>query len=140
MSTRVINALLAAAVFTAAVATAAAPPQPPAKDPAPRACVDCHTKDMQLSVLLQKGTPKSAAKVQPIAPKKLTGKHPPVPAAVKDIPAKCLPCHAAGSKIAPPFSQMMHVIHLTTGAATQCTACHKLNATTGVMSVPNASE
>lgn len=136
MSKRIINILLASIVFTANAAT----PQTPPKDPAPRACVDCHTKDMKLSVLLQKGAPKSLAKIQAIAPKKLTGKHPPVAAAVKDIPAKCLPCHAAGSKIAPPFSQMMHLVHLTTGAATQCVACHKLKAATGVMSVPSAAE
>jgi hypothetical protein len=136
MSKRSINILLASIVFTAN----AAMPQTPPKDPAPRACVDCHTKDMKLSVLLQKGAPKSLAKIQAIAPKKLTGKHPSVAAAAKVIPAKCLPCHAAGSKIAPPFSQMMHLVHLTTGAATQCVACHKLNATTGVMSVPSATE
>jgi hypothetical protein len=131
-----VIALLFASVLAAGNTAIA---QTPTKDPAPRACVDCHTKEMKLSALLAK-TPKSLAKVQAIAPKKLTGKHPPVTAAVKDVPAKCLPCHAAGSKIAPVFSQMMHVVHLTSGAATQCTACHKLNAATGVMSIPSAAE
>ena len=113
-----------------------------AKDPTPRACVDCHAKETRLSAMMPKVSAKTVAKVQPFAPKKLTGKHPPVTAAVKDIPAKCMPCHGADSKIGPRFDAMMHVIHLTDNAAFKgdCTSCHKLNAAKGTMSVPSAAE
>lgn len=109
-----------------------------AKDPTPRACIDCHKADTKLSVQLAKPAPAPLlAKLQPIAPKgaKLTGKHPAVAFAFKDIPAKCATCHTSTAKIAPPLSRMMHIIH-----DTPCASCHKMNPATGVAAVPSGAE
>jgi len=113
-----------------------------AKDPTPRGCVDCHTREMRLSVMLPKVSAKTVTKVQPLTPKKLTGKHPSVASAMKDIPGKCMTCHSKEMKIAPPFDAMMHVIHLTDNAAFNgdCTACHKFNAVRGTMVIASAPE
>jgi len=112
---------------------------PAKKDPYPRACVDCHAKELKLSTMLVKPNAALAAKVQPFAPKgvKLTGKHPAVAFAFKDIPVKCMTCHSATSKNAPQFSRMIHTIHVPDGHA-ECANCHKLDA--GNMTVPSAGE
>ena len=112
-------------------------------DPTPRACVDCHTgaanKPARLTTVTVNA--KLLAKVQGAAPKSmaLKGKHPAVTAMVKDVPGGCLKCHAQGSKMAPPLSQLAHVIHLTQGTAVDCASCHKLNTTTGDMTIPSAA-
>jgi len=115
---------------------------PAKKDAYPRGCVDCHAKpENRIGVLLQKPNAALAAKLQPIASKgvKLSGKHPNVAFALKDIPAKCKSCHNTMSKTAPLFPRMMHIIHLTDGQG-ECTNCHKFNATTGDWAVPSAAE
>lgn len=123
---------LALALFAAAT--------PAKKDAYPRACVDCHAKpEMRISALLQKPNAALTAKLQPLAPAKLTGKHPAVAFAFKDIPAKCMTCHTPTSKTAPRFSRIMHAIHLTDGQG-ECTNCHKLNAKTGDWALPSAAE
>jgi len=109
-----------------------------AKDPYPKACVDCHKGPMKLSVMLAKPNAALAAKVQPFAPKgvKLTGKHPVVTAAYKDIPAKCMPCHSATAKTTAPMPKIMHTVH----AGTECTSCHKFNPATAEQVVPSGPE
>ena len=126
----------------------------------PQACVSCHVldkatnKDHRLSTLLKAWT---AGKVSPdlLAKSKaampagvaLKGKHPAADDALEDIPSACLDCHDAGSKKAPPFSLLMHTVHLTgaknefvTTHKSDCTACHKLNTTTGEWTLPSGPE
>jgi hypothetical protein len=88
------------------------------------------------------------AKAASPAPAKIVGKHPPVPNAKANIPQACMAvCHKKGSTIAPPFAQLLHVIHLV-GAANQfltvnegeCTHCHKLDAKTGAWKLPGGTE
>ncbi len=144
------------------------PTPPPARkipgvtseDAFPRGCVDCHLdypemkKDTRLSTLMTEWNkavePKLLAKAQATAPSGVTlkGKHPKVAAALKDIPAGCLKCHAKGSKKAPPFSAMMHAMHLSGGEENpfltffqgECTHCHKVNVSTGESSMPSGPE
>lgn len=114
----------------------------PAKDPYPRACVDCHSgkpaPKLSVSMKTLAGTvpPALLKQLQPAAPKGVTlkGKHPAVP--VKDVPASCLKCHGTASKTMPPLYRMMHLIH--SGKA-ECANCHKFDAT-GQPSVPSATE
>lgn len=127
----------------------------------PRGCVDCHVVyadegfDARLSVRLQEWT---AGKVEPalLAQTKATmpagvpakGKHPPAEDSLEDIPAACLDCHDSASKKAPPFSRLLHLVHLTGGAKSpymtvyqgECTHCHKLDAGTGTWSLPSGPE
>lgn len=127
-----------------------------AKDPYPRGCVDCHNGTANTSItavmkqLTQKADASLLTKAQAAAPKGMTikGKHPNVSTMVKDIPSSCLKCHARGSKMAPPFAELMHTVHLTGGDKNgylstfggECTYCHKFNAATGQWSMPNAAE
>ena len=114
-------------------------------DASPRACVDCHAGDKKLSLKLAAWTEKVegliAAHVKAATPAavKLKGKHPKL-AFGKAIPRSCLGCHARTSKMAPPFSTLMHLVHRTGGQSVDCTSCHKLDAATGVMSIPSADE
>lgn len=130
------------------------------EDAFPRACVDCHTNhpelnlDARLSSLMKgwnnKVEPELLAKAQAAAPSGVTlkGKHPVAAFALKNIPAGCLTCHSKKSTLAPPFAQMLHKIHLTGGEQNffltvyqgECTHCHKLNAETGLWSLPSAPE
>ncbi|MGZ4808036.1 MAG: hypothetical protein ACXVJT_19030 [Thermoanaerobaculia bacterium] len=117
------------------------------KDVFPRGCVDCHTakagQPATIASLLS--DPKAVSKIQQFVPKNyaLKGKHPPV-TALKDVPGACIKCHAAMSKVAPPFAPMIHGMHLTGGDANtfltkfdgECTHCHKFDATTAVWSMP----
>lgn len=163
------------AVFSFVVASAqdkqegqTMPPPPPARkvpainadDQFPRACVDCHLNytdmnmDTRISTLMAQWTnevePRLLAKAQASAPEgmKLTGKHPAVADAGKNVPKTCLTCHARGSKIAPPFAGMLHAIHLTGGGENhfmtlfqgECTHCHKLNLETGQWKIPSGGE
>jgi nitrate/TMAO reductase-like tetraheme cytochrome c subunit len=128
--------LIALLLIIIVPAIMAAPPRAipgiTAKDTFPAGCVDCHVKERRVSVLLKAPTMKK--------------KHPPV--VTKGIPASCMKCHSATSKIIPPFAPLMHRLHLGKGDASQfviqfggeCTHCHKLNKTTGAWSVPAGAE
>jgi hypothetical protein len=127
------------------------------KDVFPRACVDCHagragTPPLLSTIMKQWSATidgKVLATLQTFVPKgmMLKGKHPGV-STIKDIPAACVKCHAAMSKLAPPLAPVIHGIHLTGGEANpflttfqgECTHCHKLNAVSGQWSVPSGTE
>jgi hypothetical protein len=131
-----------------------------AADEFPNGCVDCHiirpeiNKDVRISTILKKWNenvePKFLEMAQATAPEgvKLTGKHPTVSAIIKNIPADCLSCHDRTSQTTPPLERMMHLYHLSGGEQNpfmtifrgECTHCHKLNAGTGQLSVPNRPE
>jgi hypothetical protein len=170
LSLIVIALSISSAVFSAAgqdkPASAQAPP--PARkipgittdDAFPRGCVDCHTNhpelnlDSRISSLMKgwndKVEPALLAKAQATAPNGVTlkGKHPVAAFALKNIPTGCLTCHSKKSTLAPPFAQMLHMIHLTGGEKNhflsanqgECTHCHKLNPSTGLWSLPSAPE
>jgi hypothetical protein len=78
----------------------------------------------------------------------LKGKHPAAEDALEDIPNACLDCHDTGSRKAPPFSQLLHLVHLAGGTSNafvttfkgDCTHCHKLDAKTGAWSMPSGPE
>ena len=130
-------------------------------DKTPHACVDCHVNhpemkmDFRLSATLARwqtnGTEAEfLKKAQAAAPAglKLTGKHPDVKAIVKVIPDDCLMCHSRDSQKVPPFSKMLHAIHLVGGkdnhfltmAQGTCTSCHKLDQVTGMWHVGSGEE
>jgi hypothetical protein len=131
-----------------------------APDRYPQGCVDCHINnaemklDTRFSTLMnrwsEKVEPGLLAKAQASAPKEmiLRGKHPKATSALKDVPAKCLVCHGKTSKIAPPFANMIHTIHLTGGGRNhfltvfqgECTYCHKLDSSSGHWTLPSAPE
>ena len=132
-----------------------------AVDPYPNGCVSCHVLDKakgvdhRLSVALQAWT---AGKIEPgllaqskaSAPAGLTlkGKHPAAEDSLEDIPGACLDCHDAGSKKAPPFARLLHLVHLVGGVnndyvttfKSDCVHCHKLNVQTGEWSMPSGPE
>jgi hypothetical protein len=132
-----------------------------AADPFPNGCVSCHTldkakgEDHRLSTLMGAW---SAGKISPdlLARSKaampagvaLKGKHPAAADALEDIPSACFDCHDAGSKKAPPFTRLMHLVHLTGGTKNvfvttfkgDCTHCHKLNGQTGEWTLPSGPE
>lgn len=131
-----------------------------AEDPFPHGCVDCHINrpdmnmDVRISTMMKqwndKVEPTLLTKAQTCGPSgvKLKGKHPIVTNALKDIPAGCLKCHSKVSTEAPPFSRMLHIIHLSGGEKNhfltmfqgECTYCHKLNLSTGKWSLPSGPE
>ena len=132
-----------------------------AADAFPKGCVSCHTVDKakgadhRLSVALAQWTAGKVdadllAKSKASAPTGvvLKGKHPAAEDSLDDIPNACLDCHDPGSKKAPPFSQLLHLVHLTGGTNNgfvstfkgDCTHCHKLDAKTGVWSMPSGAE
>jgi len=132
-----------------------------AGDPFPNACVSCHTVDKakgadhRLSVALAewsagKVDAKLLAQSKASAPAgvAIKGKHPAAEDSLEDIPGACLDCHDSGSKKAPPFSRLMHLVHLTGGTDNvfvttfkgDCRNCHKLNEKTGEWSIPSGSE
>ena len=132
-----------------------------AVDPYPSGCVSCHVLDKgknvdnRLSVALKEWT---AGKIESgllatskaAAPAGLTlkGKHPAAEDSLEDIPGACLDCHDAGSKKAPPFVRLLHLVHLAGGVnnayvttyKSDCMHCHKLNTQTGEWSMPSAPE
>jgi hypothetical protein len=132
-----------------------------AVDPYPNGCVSCHVLDKskgvdsRLSVSLMEWT---AGKIEPnlftisraAAPTGLTlkGKHPAAEDSLDDIPGACLDCHDAGSKKAPPFVRLLHLVHLAGGVKnayvttfkSDCMHCHKLNTQTGDWSIPSGPE
>jgi hypothetical protein len=132
-----------------------------AVDPYPKGCVSCHVLDKdkgvdeRLSVALKEWTagkiePGLLAKSKATAPTGLTlkGKHPAAEDSLEDIPGACLDCHDAGSKKAPPFVRLLHLVHLAGGVnntyvttfKSDCMHCHKLNTQTGEWSMPSAPE
>jgi hypothetical protein len=132
-----------------------------AVDPYPDGCVSCHVLDKskgvdhRLSVALKEWTagkiePNLLAKSRAAAPAGLTlkGKHPAAEDSLEDIPGACLDCHDAGSKKAPPFVRLLHLVHLAGGAnnayvttfKSDCMHCHKLNTQTGEWSIPSGPQ
>jgi len=131
-----------------------------AADAFPMGCVSCHTVDKakgadhRLSVALKEWTlgkidADLLAKSKASAPVGVTlkGKHPAAEDSLEDIPGACLDCHDSGSKKAPPFSQLLHLVHLTgannafvTTFKGDCTHCHKLETKTGGWSMPSGPE
>jgi cytochrome c553 len=130
-----------------------------APDAFPGGCVDCHVvmpdgHDVRLSTLMTNMTagvsPEMLAIAQGSMPAgvKLKGRHPEVEDSFEDIPAACLDCHGADSRKAPPFSRLLHAIHLgnrkdnhfLTVFQGECTHCHKLDAASGAMRLPSGPE
>jgi hypothetical protein len=136
-----------------------------AEDERPHGCVDCHKNDParkmdhRLSTHMEawlEGAPKElAAMAQDAAPRsmEIKGKHPKIKAdlTTADIPDKCLACHAKhprNEKEGPPFSRLMHRIHLTGGEENrfltyyqgECTYCHKLDQKTGHWELASGTE
>ena len=129
-----------------------------APDSFPNSCIDCHVNrpemDARFSTQIarwnEKVEPELPAKAQAAAPEGmiLKGKHPKTGVSFKNIPAQCINCHGRDSEGAPPFSRMMHLIHLTGGDQNrfmtvyhgECTNCHKLNLTTGRWAFPSGPE
>lgn len=165
--TRVLAATVALAMALVALGAAeaglhaqASRPTPglTAKDAFPNGCVDCHVAgkdaDMRLSVLVatwQTAVPPALvekAKAASADPSKIKGRHPAVANAKTNVPQTCTgACHRKGSKVAPPFAQLLHTIHLV-GAPNrfltvnqgQCTHCHKLDQKTGTWTLPTGNE
>jgi cytochrome c2 len=132
-----------------------------AGDPFPKGCVSCHTMDKakgvdnRLGVALAQWTAGkidagllAQAKASMPAGVALKGKHPAAADSLEDVPNACLDCHDAGSKKAPPFGQLLHLVHLTGGTSNayvttfkgDCTHCHKLDAKTGAWSMPSGAQ
>jgi hypothetical protein len=132
-----------------------------AVDPSPNGCVSCHVLDKskgvdeRLSVMLKEWTagkiePGLLAKSKASAPAGLTlkGKHPAAEDSLEDTPGACLDCHDSVSKQAPPFSRLLHLVHLSGGVnntyvtkfKSDCMHCHKLNTQTGEWSMPSGPE
>jgi hypothetical protein len=143
--------------------------QPPARkipgitapDTHPGACVDCHINytemnlDARFSTLMKRWTtevpPALLAHAKNAAPggMAIKGRHPVVsPAGLRNIPGSCLACHGKTSRMAPPFSRMIHEVHLAGGDQNhfltmfqgECTLCHKLDRKTGAWSIPSGPE
>jgi mono/diheme cytochrome c family protein len=131
-----------------------------APDLFPNSCIDCHINhpemkmdarfSTQMALWNEKVDPALLAKAQAAAPEGmiLKGKHPKTGVGFTNIPAQCINCHGRDSEGAPPFSRMMHLIHLTGGDQNrfltlyhgECTNCHKLNLTTGRWAFPSGPE
>jgi cytochrome c553 len=155
-----VRAILYSMSLVATVCLAATPLAVQAADNFPNACVSCHVvdkakgQDHRLSTLLKGWTAGKVdadllAKTKASMPTGVAakGKHPAADDALEDIPSSCLDCHGPDSKKAPSFTRLMHLVHLTgpknefvTTFKGDCTACHKLNATTGEWSIPSGPE
>jgi hypothetical protein len=130
------------------------------KDAYPNGCVDCHVAgkdggDMRISALMAtwtKAVPMALiekARAASVDASKIKGKHPAMANVKANVPQTCLTgCHKPGSTIAPPFAQLMHVIHLVGGNSNrfltanqgECTHCHKLNQKTGTWKAASSAE
>lgn len=129
------------------------------KDAYPNGCVDCHVVgkdgDMRISALIKTWTSAvpvalaEKARAASVDPSKIKGKHPAMANVKANIPQTCLAgCHKPGSTTAPPFAQLMHVIHLVgsnsnrflTANQGECTHCHKLNQKTGTWKAASSGE
>ena len=131
-----------------------------ADDMFPSGCVNCHLNftdrnmDTRISTSLEKWMekvdPKLLEKAQAASPEDviLVGKHPPATESLADIPKACIECHNSMSQQAPPFSQLIHQIHLSGGRENhymsifqgECTHCHKLNQNNGKWFMPSGRE
>lgn len=167
LGTAVVSALLAGAGPAEPPAGTQGPPPPPraipaltAADPFPNACVDCHLARPEIGIDARFAPalagwekavrPELLERAQATAPRGvvLKGQHPPVEGALADIPRSCLKCHGAASTVAPPFSRLVHAVHLTGGEKNhfmtifqgECTHCHKPDAATGAMTIPSGPE
>ena len=129
-------------------------------DRTPHACVDCHANhpemkmDFRLTKVLASWKdsvpPEILKKAQIIAPdgRKLSGRHPDIKDLVRIIPTDCFMCHVRDSKVAPPFTKLLHAIHLEGGEKSHfltrangtCTSCHKLDEKTGTMGLGSGEE
>ena len=126
----------------------------------PNACVDCHVNytdmklDLRLTSLMKQLSRQVdsslLAKAQAAAPTGMTleGKHPDILDSADKVPEDCLLCHYRETTMAPPFSRLMHLLHLTGGEDNlfmtlfqgECTHCHKLDMNTGQWTVPSGKE
>jgi hypothetical protein len=130
-----------------------------AADGFPAACVSCHVvlpdgMDVRLSTLMvqwQVQVDSSLlATAQATAPVglRLEGRHPEAHASLQSIPLGCITCHSRDASLAPPFSRLMHRIHLVGGETNhfmsmfggECTHCHKLDPESGAWSIPTGPE
>ena len=131
-----------------------------AADAYPNGCVSCHvvskdkTQDHRISTLLKAWTAGkidadllAKSKASMPAGVAFKGKHPAADDALEDIPSACMDCHGADSKKAPPFTRLMHLVHLTgaknefvTTFKSDCTSCHKLDVKNGEWSIPSGPE
>jgi hypothetical protein len=132
-----------------------------APDTHPGGCVDCHINyvdmklDTRFGTLLKAWTkevpPALVNHAKSAAPAGLVikGRHPAVPeAALKSVPGSCLGCHGKTSRTAPPFSRLMHDVHLTGGDRNpfltlfqgECTLCHKMDPASGAWTIPSGPE
>ncbi len=157
MRSRLVPAAILLALTTA---LALHPRAAAAADPYPNGCVSCHTvdkakgTDRRLSTALAKWTAGKVdagllaqSKAAALGGLALKGKHPSAEDSLEDIPSGCLDCHSADSKKAPPFSRLMHLVHLT-GANNayvanfkgDCANCHKLDVRTGEWSMAGGAE
>ncbi|HET7201765.1 MAG TPA: hypothetical protein VFI92_00205 [Steroidobacteraceae bacterium] len=155
-----VRAVLFSLSIATGAAIVAAPTTVLAADAFPTACVSCHVvdkatgKDHRLSTALKAWTAgkidaELLARTRASMPTGVAakGKHPGADDTLEDIPSLCMDCHDAGSKKAPPFTRLMHLVHLTgaknafvTTFKGDCTACHKLDAKTGAWSIPSGPE
>lgn len=130
------------------------------EDQFPQGCVDCHinmpeiNKDERIGTLMSRWNKavdsKLLEKAKSAAPAGifLKGVHPKVPAAFRNIPDGCKPCHGKTSRIGPPLAPLLHLIHLSGGADNhfltifqgECTHCHKMDRKTGRWSMPSGPE
>jgi len=135
-------------------------PSSAVSDPFPNACVDCHLSfperglDVRLSKILEayreEASPKARLAAQRVASPhlRLQGRHPDVTGSMESIPEACLTCHGQNEPTAPPFAQLIHVLHLVGGEENHyvtefqgdCRNCHKLDAAAGRLVVPSAGE
>ncbi len=157
MRSRLVPAAILLALTTA---LALHPRAAAAADPYPNGCVSCHTvdkakgTDRRLSTALAKWTAGKVdagllaqSKAAALGGLALKGKHPSAEDSLEDIPSGCLDCHSPDSKKAPPFSRLMHLVHLT-GANNayvanfkgDCANCHKLDVRTGEWSMAGGAE
>lgn len=126
----------------------------------PEGCVGCHINmpelgiDARLSTVLkqlsqQVPPPLLATARKAVDPGiELTGRHPPVPFALQDIPRACILCHRSLAGTAPVFNRLIHLIHLRRDDNNhffsqfqgECTHCHKFDPKTGQWSIPSHPE
>ncbi len=132
-----------------------------AVDPFPGGCVDCHVQlpeenlDVRISTLMRQWYDSAGATLLATAQaslgpagRALSGSHPEVEEELADIPDGCLRCHGRRAVEAPPFSRLLHRIHLVGGEENvflsrfqgECTYCHKLDPATGQWSLPSGPE
>jgi hypothetical protein len=129
-------------------------------DRTPHACADCHKTypemeiDGRLTTALagwkEATDPRILEKARAAAPagRTLAGRHPDISALVKIVPDDCLMCHSRDSWAAPPFTKLLHAIHLVGGkenhfltlANGTCTNCHKLDEQTGTWHLGSGKE